>query len=260
MTVTKAPAQEPILSARAAAATLARTMSAGAIAGGVAGFVVGGVLGRLAMRLLAITSPASAQGLLTDDQAIVGRITLGGTLDLALFTTVVGVIGGLIYVWVRRVLPFTLHGRVLGFGIFASAIGGALFVHEHPSFDYTVLAPAWLAVALFVTLPALFGVATATLVEMLDRPSGRGRRAPWWAVVGVGLLLSLPTLPLTAPVIVVAFVVALVPALQRLWRSRAVTLIGSGLFVVLVLWGLYGLVVDVISIARDQASGAPFNL
>jgi hypothetical protein len=48
------------------------------------GLLVGGVLGRLAMRLLAVTSGQSAQGGVTDDQAIVGEATLRGTVTLAL--------------------------------------------------------------------------------------------------------------------------------------------------------------------------------
>jgi hypothetical protein len=109
---------------------------------------VGGVLGRLAMRLLAVTSGQSAQGGVTDDQAIVGEVTLRGTVTLALICTGLGALGGLIYLCVRRVLPDCLRGRILGYGLFSGAIGGALFVHEHGSFDYTVHAPAWLAVAM----------------------------------------------------------------------------------------------------------------
>jgi len=99
------------------------------------------VLGRLAMRLLAVTSGQSAQGGVTDDQAIVGEVTLRGTVTLALICTGLGALGGLIYLCVRRVLPDSLRGRILGYGLFSGAIGGALFVHEHGSFDYTVLAP-----------------------------------------------------------------------------------------------------------------------
>ena len=54
------------------AGELARTMGGGALLGALSGLLVGGVLGRLAMRLLAVTSPAAAQGRLTDDQALVG--------------------------------------------------------------------------------------------------------------------------------------------------------------------------------------------
>ena len=138
---------EPV-NARVRSLALPRTLSVGAVAGAICGLLVGGVLGRLAMRLLAVTSGQSAQGGVTDDQAIVGEATLRGTVTLALICTGLGALGGLIYLCVRRVLPDSLRGRILGYGLFSGAIGGALFVPEHGSFDYTVLAPAWLAVAM----------------------------------------------------------------------------------------------------------------
>jgi len=211
------------------------------------------------MRLLAVTSPTSARGRVTDDLAIVGRISLTGSLGLALFTTLAGAIGGLVYVWVRRVLPTARGARVLLFGIFAGSIGGALFVHDHPSFDYTVLTPAWLAIALFIALPLVFGLLVSLLVEVIDTPTGWLRRAPTALVLGAGGLVALPTLPLTGPVLLAAFTVALVPRLRRLWFSDAVTVAGSALFAVLIVWGLYGLGVDIRSIATNQPSDAPFN-
>src|SRR5829696_4140773 len=68
------------VNARVRLLALARTLSVGAVAGAICGLLVGGVLGRLAMRLLAVTSGESAQGGVTDDQAIVGEITLLGTV------------------------------------------------------------------------------------------------------------------------------------------------------------------------------------
>jgi hypothetical protein len=251
--------EAPVLRERDLAIALGMTITAGAIAGTVGGVVVGGVLGRLAMRLLAVTSPPAAQGRITDDNAIVGRITLEGSFDLAVFTTLAGVIGGLVYLLCRRILPEDRRGRVLGFGILCGALGGAFFVHDHPSFDFTVLTPAWLAVALFVALPLLFGVVIVMLVERLDGPTGWLRRAPTPLVLGVGGLVTLPTVPFTGLVILAAFAVALVPRLRVVWRSRAVTVAGSILYVLLVLWGLYGLGADIMSIATDSPSTAPFN-
>jgi hypothetical protein len=238
---------------------LARTLSISAIAGAVGGLAVGGVLGRLAMRLLAVTSPWYAQGGITDDRAVVGAVTLAGTVNLALVVMVLGVIGGLIYPWVRRVLPDSFRGRVLGYGLFTGTVGGALLVHDHPSFDYTVLAPAWLAVALFVALPLLYGFAVAALVEATDRDGGLGRRVPWWVLVVVALAVGWPSLLVTTLFIGIAIVVVRAPALRQAWRSREVTIAGRMLFVALVLWGVYGIVADVVSIATDQPSPAPFN-
>lgn len=248
------------VSGRTRAWALARTVAGGALAGALAGLLVGGVLGRLAMRLLAATSPAWAQGGMTDDQAVVGVVSLSGTLGLALVTSVLGAVGGLVYLWVRRVLPPSRAARVGLYGLFTGSVGGALFVHDHPSFDYTVLEPAWLSVLLFVALPLLFGVGVAALVEVGDGPGGVLRRAPEGLVVALGLLVTVPALPLAGPVLLVAFVIALVPPLRRLWDSHAVTVAGAALFVLLVLWGVYGIATDVLSIATDRPSTAPLHL
>ncbi len=238
---------------------LARTMGGGAVLGALSGLLVGGVLGRLAMRLLAVTSPISAQGRMTDDQALVGTISLSGTLGLAFVTTIAGALAGLIYLWVRRVLPPSRGGRVAGFGLFTGSVGGALFVHDHPSFDYTVLTPTWLAVLLFLALPLLYGLLVSWLVETLDRPGGWLRRRPAWSVTALGVLVAVPVLPLAAPGVLAAFVIARSSRLRSFWDSRPVTVAGVALFGLLVLWGGYGIVVDVVSVATDTPATAPFN-
>lgn len=245
--------------APARAGELARTMGGGALLGALSGLLVGGVLGRLAMRLLAVTSPARAQGRMTDDQALVGTISLSGTLGLAFLTMVAGALAGLIYLWVRRVLPMSRRGRVAGFGLFTGSVGGALFVHDHPSFDYTVLTPTWSAVLLFVALPLLYGLLVSWLVETLDGPGGWLRRCPAWSVTALGLLAVAPVLPLAAPGVLAAFVIGRSSRLRTIWESRPVTLAGAGLFSLLVLWGGYGLVMDVVSLATDTPSTAPLN-
>lgn len=240
------------------AVSLARTLSVAALAGAAGGFVVGGVLGRLGMRLLAVTSPY-AHGGLTDDQAIVGEITLAGTANLVLAVTSLGALAGLVYVLVRRVLPRSGRGRALGFAVFTGSIGGALVVHDHPSFDYTVLGPAWLTVSMFVALPVLFGLLTAALIEFLERPGGVAQRLPWGILVAAAALVSNVTLVVSAVFIAIAYVIRLVPALHRRWHSRVITVAGSTLFVLLVAWGLCGIVADIVSIATNHPSSMPFN-
>ena len=78
-------------------------------------------------------------------------------------------------------------------------------------------------------------------------------------LLGAGLLLVLPTVPVTGPVIVAAFAVVLLPRLQVLWWSRPVKSAGSALFVLVVAWGMYGIGVDVVSIATGSPASAPFN-
>jgi hypothetical protein len=119
---------------------------------------------------------------------------------------------------------------------------------------------------MFVALPLLFGLMVATLVEVTDRDGAVGRRVPWVVLVVVALAVALPALIAGAPivgvasaVVLLAFAVALATPARRAWNSRAVTVAGTALYAVLVLWGLYGIVADVYSIATEQPWPLPFN-
>ena len=212
------------------------------------------------MRLLAVTSPTLAQNRMTDDLARVGEITVPGTVFLVTLTAVLGAVGGLVYLLVRRILPEGLLPRLAGFGILTGTAGGALLVHDHPSFDYTILQPTWLAVALFILLPAGYGVLTAVLIEAMDRQDGLLRRAPTAAVIVAGVVVCLPTLLFTAVPIAVALVVSMNDRLRQLWASRPVTVLGYVIYAALVFWGAYGLIADVVSLIRDTPSNAPLTL
>ena len=126
----------------------------------------------------------------------------------------------------RRILPTSRLGRVAGFALLTGAVGGALLVHDHPSFDYTVLQPTWLAVLLFVLVPTCWGALTASLVELLAPPPVPHGQAPW----------------------------------SRAWHSTLVTTIGRLTYGVLVAWGIYGISTDVWSLATDHAAAVPFSL
>lgn len=228
---------------RATASRLAHIMAAAAVGGGLAGLVVGGVLGRLAMRLLAVTSPASAQGGITDDQAVVGIVSLSGSAALALFCVQGGALGGLVLLLARRVLPTTPTGRATGSAVLAAALGGALFVHGKGSFDFTVLRPGWLAVAAFVTLPLIYGLLTPLATDAV------AARAGWWLVpLGVLALVQPPTMAVGVLAFAIALVIATTGRLERLWCGRAVTVAGTALAALLVAWGVYDLVADVLSL------------
>ncbi|GAA4288373.1 hypothetical protein [Georgenia daeguensis] len=242
---------------RPAALAFWRTLAAGAVGGGLVGLLVGGVLGRLLMRLLAVTSPESAQGRLTDDIQPVGQISLGGTLQLLVTTVALGAIAGLVYLWVRRVLPPSGRGRRGLFALFVGTVGGAFLVHDHSSFDYSVLQPEWLAVVSFVTVPTLFGLLAPSVVDRLE--DGWARRAPAWLVLGLGAVALNLALVVVALPVVIAFGLSRSETAVRFWRSHAVTVAGRVLFVLMVAWGLYGITADVVSIATDVPSRAPFT-
>ncbi|WP_127128459.1 hypothetical protein [Georgenia sp. SYP-B2076] len=242
-----------------AALSFARTLAAGAIGGGLVGLLVGGVLGRLLMRLLAVTSPPSAQGRLTDDIQPVGQISLNGTFSLFVTTVALGAIAGMIFLWVRRVLPPSRRARSVLFALFTGSIGGAILVHDHPSFDYSVLRPEWLSVVSFVAIPMLFGLLAPSLIERLESPGGWARRGPAWPVIGAGVAALNLALVVVALPTAAAFGIYLSHTARAAWRSDAVTVAGRGLFVLMVAWGLYGLTADVVSIATDTPSTAPLS-
>ena len=227
----------------AVATRLAHVMAAAAVAGGLTGLLVGGVLGRLAMRLLAATSPVSAQGGITDDGAVVGVVSLSGSVALALFCLQVGALIGLVLLLARRVLPSTPARRAAGSAVLAATVGGALFVHGNGSFDFTALGPAWLAVALFVALPLLYGLATPLLTDAVAARTG------WWLVpLGVLVLVQPPSMAVAVLAFGVAVLIATVEPLARFWQGRAVTVAGTALLVLLVGWGAYDLAADVLSL------------
>jgi hypothetical protein len=136
----------------------------GTLAGLIAGLIVGGVGSRLAMRILALTSP-DAQGATTEAGEIVGEITLGGTLFLLAAGAALGMGGGLAYVAIRRWLPS--QGRGLVFGLLMLAVSGRLFVNPD-NIDFAILDPAWLGITMFALLPILFGLLIVPLQAMLE--------------------------------------------------------------------------------------------
>jgi hypothetical protein len=76
------------------------------VAGLIAGVLGAGAGGRLIMRVLALTSPPSADGAITEAQEVVGEISVGGTFALFMFGgAVTGVLAAALYVLLYRWLP-----------------------------------------------------------------------------------------------------------------------------------------------------------
>ena len=226
----------------------ARPVAAAAVAGFFTGAVIGGIGGRLAMFVLRLTSDPSLHGLKTDDDFTIG-IFSGETLFLVIVTTVLGIIGGLVYLVVRGWLPDC--ARPWLFGGLTGIVGGATVIRPG-GIDFTLLDPLPLAVAMFIALPAVYGVAVSLLIErFLARDSVFSR-----SKVGIaGLVLLLP-LALFGPIglAVGALIVAVVmlgrasPEIGSLWTSPPVAWIGrAGLTAVAVVWGV-ALVRDVIEV------------
>jgi hypothetical protein len=141
----------------------------GALAGAVAGLVWGGIGGRLVMLALRATSP-DAVGVDTDDGFEIGRVTLGGSLNLAAVTTLGGAFAGVLYVAVRTGLAPAVRAPLAA--LFAAVAGGAAFVSPD-GIDQRILEPRWLTVGAFIVLPA---AATLTIVLIVERLGRRGPR------------------------------------------------------------------------------------
>jgi len=167
--------------ATAAAGRFALTV----LAGLGLGVVVGGVVGRLAMYLLARLNP-EATGLTSDDGFVMGRFTLSGSLNLLLTGAILGVVGGVVYAGARHLTFGPRWWQVLSVALGAGLPVGALIVHTD-GVDFTILEPVWLTVALFVLIPAAYGVLLMLVVERFARrpPSWRWLEPLRWVLRGL---------------------------------------------------------------------------
>jgi hypothetical protein len=149
---------------------LLRAGTVGMLGGMAAGALVGGFGGRLMMRILAATSGDSAQGLLTDADERVGKISTDGTLGIIIFVGVLGgVVGGILYVALRRWLPRPAWLGGLALGSLLLVVVARLDPLSPDNHDFAILKPTWFAVLLVAVLFPLFGLTVAPLVERLDR-------------------------------------------------------------------------------------------
>jgi hypothetical protein len=216
----------------------ARPVAAAAVAGALTGAVIGGIGGRLAMFVLRLTSDPALRGLKTDDDFTIG-IFSGATLFLVIVTTVLGIIGGLVYLVVRGWLPE--RGRPWLFGGLTGIVGGATVIRPG-GIDFTLLEPLGLAVAMFITLPAVYGVAVSLLAErFLADESAFGRSKAWIA----GLVLLLPLgffgvvgLAVLALILAAVLLGRAAPEIASVWTSPAFAWIGRiGLGAIAIVWG-----------------------
>ena len=141
----------------------------------VAGLLAAWPGGRLVMRVLALTSSASAQGQRTEAQFIVGLPTFEGSMALLLFAGFpAGYSAAFLYVLLRRWLP---RGRSAGplLGLLLLVWLGALVDPLRArNIDFDIVGPGWLAVALYSGLALLHGAVVAAAASWWSE------RAPLW--------------------------------------------------------------------------------
>jgi hypothetical protein len=196
-----------------ALAELARVI---VVSGVAVGAVVGGLGSRVAMLVLRLTSPETVRGVESDHGFTIGQVTLGGSYNLIVIGSAVGVIGAAAYVAVRPWLVGPSWLRHTAVGATAAALVGSMLI-EPDGVDFTLLTPLWLAVGLFVALSAAVGVALAVTVDRVSSPTSwtaRGRAR--WA-----LPLALAALVAPAVVVIVPVLLAVAVALPiaRVLRS-----------------------------------------
>lgn len=117
------------------------------------------------MRLIFLIEKAT-DGAKTDF-GTVGEITVGGSFTLLVLSAITGVIGGVLYVALRRWLPGTGAPRGAFFGLLMAFGPGVIFLGE---VDLQIFEPALAVFAMFVVLIVLYGIGVALLTDRLYAP------------------------------------------------------------------------------------------
>jgi hypothetical protein len=211
------------------------------VVGTVSCLLVTGAGGRLAMRLLAVTSP-EATGRLTEAQATVGEITFDGTIGYLVF-------GALPFAFASTALyllaaPWLPRGRLAG-----PTFGLAVFIVVAPfidplradNVDFDIVGPGWLAVLVFAALAVVQGAFLAAFAGRLSRSLPLMTRTNWPDTV-LPLLLAVVLFALGAVLAVGALVTFALPRLLPWFlaarASRVGVIVGRILLVLAVLAAL----------------------
>jgi len=213
--------------------------------------LVTGAGGRLAMRLLALTSP-EATGRLTEAAATVGEITFEGTLGFLVF-------GALPFAFASTALyllvaPWLPRGRLAG-----PTFGLAVFVIVSPfidplrsdNVDFDIVGPGWLSVLVFAALAVVQGAFLAAFAGRLSRSLPLMTRTNWAETV-LPLLIGVVLWPLGVILAVGALVTFSLPRLLPWFLgvrgSRGGVIVGRVLLVLGVIAALPAFAASVVSI------------
>jgi hypothetical protein len=148
---------------------LGRRLGLALLAGAVAGLVAGGIGGRLIMLILSRLNPL-AKGTISDDGFVMGQFTAAGTANLLVVTTIMGAIGGLVWVALRGLRFGPSWWRTLSMPLGATLVIGNMMVHSD-GIDFVLLDPPLVAVGLTLLVPLL---ATVLVTALGDRWIGHG--------------------------------------------------------------------------------------
>jgi hypothetical protein len=218
-----------------------RIVAIAVIAGFVGGFLTGGWI-RIAMRIAGTLTSARNHGLLTENDAAVGQLTLSGTLSIAFTGAAFGILAAMIYIAVRRWIPGNRRLKPFLFSLLLLGVFGFV-VMDPTNPDYVTFGPPWLNVLTFSLGYILIGTVVGTLVEAFDRkiPELSGFSGSRWlrglkivalfpcfllGIFGIGALgfASSETGPLLMLVIFVAAILCLIaPHISKLRGFRLST-------------------------------------
>ncbi|SDT16056.1 hypothetical protein [Microterricola viridarii] len=206
---------------------------------------------RLVMRVLALTSP-HAEGSHTEAEALVGTISVDGTLSLLIFGVLPNAfLSAVLFALIHRWLPRGWLGGLI-FGslllVVAAPIDDPLRARNP---DFAFLGPGWLAVLLFTVLVLGHGMLLAAVFGWYSRRLPLRPARPWLAYAP--LLAAVVYIPIGVLLLIGAGATALgaliVPAVGRWWVSRSVALAGRIALALLTLLALPGFITAVITIA-----------
>ena len=226
-----------------------------AVASGlVAGILVAGAGGRLVMRLLALTSPASAQGRITEADQTVGKITTGGTIGFVIFTAIFfGIASGMAYALIRRLLP---RGRLAGLtygALLLVTVGTRIEPLRRDNEDFDLVGPSTLSLLAFGALVVLHGMTVAALAARYGRalpaPAADARVAVRYLPV-LPLLMIVPVAAATLVGAAVAIAVDRSPAIRAQLESRTTFVAARLALVVAAVVCLPGSISTIVDIAR----------
>lgn len=218
------------------------------VAGVVAGVVLVGVGSRLAMLVLRLTSPDRVVGIQSDDDFEIGRFTLSGTYNLLLLGAAVGLIGAGAYRLVAPWLIGPMWFRRFTTAAASAVVVGSMLVHAD-GIDFRLLKPTWLAIGLFVALPAVFGGMIGPVVDRVASPDSwtrQGRRI--WAVpLAVVVPFPLMIVPIAFAVVLVTVLMAIDEAtpIARLRLTIGYRVVVRGAWLGIAVVGLFALIEDI---------------
>ena len=114
------------------------------------------------------------------------------------------------------------------------------------------LTPKWLAIGLFVALPAVFGTFIGPAFDMVSSPrSWTATRRRRWLIPVIAIACFPPTI---LPVLMIAVVVALftgigeIVKVRKLRATAALTLIIRGVWLLIAVAGLSALISDIVEL------------